>query len=197
MVDSVIDANSEQNCSLLHVLVQKMFYFNIFFIMMSFSIWLFLSLYLCSNFLKIKISGAMKLLWFFSNTTFSPCNCMEFIIMASDQILSIPVLLCSRAYVLHMPHLLVVTRWVLLSEDACWGPEDMYHTRVSPPALPVWDWGREGLRLQVFSKPNSYFLKRSIWPFGSSREVISVIWDFLLHLSHGFNIETVPGILMS
>lgn len=62
----------------------------------------------------------MKLLCIFSNTTFCPCNCMGFIVMASDQILPIPVLMCSRACVLHMPPRLVVTsccRQKILAED--------------------------------------------------------------------------------
>lgn len=93
------------------------------------------------TFSENKISGATKLFCIFSNITFSPCNHMEFIFMASDQILPIPILIYSRACVLHMRPSLVVT--VLLSEDACrgdWG--HALHTVSSHPPFP---FGAEAL----------------------------------------------------
>ena len=56
------------------------------------------------------------------------------------------------------------------------------------------------LRPQVFFQAKSiYSFERSIWLsfFGSSTEVLVVVWELLLHLSHGLDFERVPGILMS
>lgn len=54
-----------------------------------------------------------------------------------------------------------------------------------------------GPRPQLSSKPNWYSLDGSIWFFGSAAGVILVVGEFLQHLSHGSDIERVPGILTS
>lgn len=134
----------------------------------------------------------MKLFCFFFNIIISPCNCTEFIFMALDQILPIPILMCSRACVLHMSPSPGVAQCCCQKKMLAVGTEDV-HCTLCHPTCP----SCLGLRPQVFSKPNRYSCERSIWLFGSSTEAILVIREFLLHVSHDLDIERFPGILMS
>lgn len=111
--------------------------------------------------------------------------------MAPDQIPPIPVLRYRRAVCLACDAK-PGSNTVLLSEDACWGYWDVHCTPCHPTCPSCL-----GRRPQIRSKPNWYSFERSIWLFGSSTEVILVIWEFLLHLSRILDIERIPGILMS
>lgn len=147
--------------------------------------------HLCSTSLKQKISSAVKQFYAFCNITFSPCNCVGFILhMAPDWILAVSVLLFRRATCPAGLPSLVVTQCCIWRRCGPRGRGMACH--VTPPALLLGSRGH-----LFFSEPNPYSFERCIWPFGSTIEVLSVNWEFLLHLWHGFHMGRVPGILMS
>lgn len=111
--------------------------------------------------------------------------------MAPDQSLKIPILILGGATCFaHDPK--PGSTELLSGGGACWGDWERDCTLCHPtcPSHLI-------LRPQIFSRPHWYSSERSIWLFGSSTEVILVVWEFLLHLSHGLDSERVPGILMS
>lgn len=122
----------------------------------------------------------MKLFCISFNITFSPCNCAEFIVHGPRPS---PSNFCPyKQQSLPFAHATKPgSHTVLLSEgEACWGAWGRaLHTVSSHLPFPF------GAEAPHFSKPNWYSFERSIWLFGSSTEVILVVWEFLLPLSHG------------
>lgn len=76
------------------------------------------------------------------------------------------------------------------------GPGDREHARHTTPChLP---FSLEAEATGFFpSQIHLFFWKKHLAFFGSSTEVLVVVWELLLHLSHGLDFERVPGILIS
>lgn len=103
--------------------------------------------HLCSISLKQKISSAVKQFYAFCNITFSPCNCVGFILhMAPDWILAVSVLLFRRATCPAGLPSLVVTQCCIWRRCGPRGRGMACH--VTPPALllgsrgPVFFWAK-------------------------------------------------------